>query len=107
VQLPSKGGVCAVFLCSARELAMQTTRELKKLVVGTKFRVRVMTKTLAACNDFSNVPCDILVSTPLRLDFLLKESKINLSEYGILPSIKVTRTLSFSVKVAVSLKLSK
>jgi hypothetical protein len=41
------------------------------------------------------------------LDFLLKESKINLSEYGILTSIKVTRTLSFSVKVAVSLKLSK
>lgn len=95
MQLPSKGGVRAVILCPARELAMQTTRELKKLVVGTKFRVRVMTKTLAACNDFSNVPCDILVSTPLRLDFLLKESKINLSEYGILTSIKVTRTLVF------------
>lgn len=86
--MPTKDGVRAVILCPTRELAMQTTRELKKLIVGTKFRVRVMTKAVASCNDFSNLPCDILVSTPLRLDFLLRESKIDLSRYG-LKSVKL------------------
>lgn len=79
-QVPSKEGLRALVLCPTRELALQTTRELKKLTVGTKFRVRVMTKALASCNDFSKLPCDILVSTPLRLDALLKESKIDLSK---------------------------
>ncbi len=79
--MPSKDGVRAVILCPTRELALQTTRELKKLIVGKKFRVRVMTKALARCSDFSKLPCDILVSTPLRLDALLKESKIDLGRY--------------------------
>lgn len=79
-QVPSKEGLRALVLCPTRELALQTTRELKKLTVGTKFRVRVMTKALASCNDFSKLPSDILVSTPLRLDALLKESKIDLSK---------------------------
>ncbi|CAM6006960.1 unnamed protein product [Sphagnum balticum] len=78
LKVPSKDGVRAVILCPTRELALQTTRELKKLIVGKKFRVRVMTKALARCSDFSKLPCDILVSTPLRLDALLKESKIDL-----------------------------
>jgi superfamily II DNA/RNA helicase len=78
-QVPSKEGLRALILCPTRELALQTTRELKKLTAGTKFRVRVMSKALASCNDFSKLPCDILVSTPLRLDALLKESKIDLS----------------------------
>lgn len=83
-QVPSKEGLRALVLCPTRELALQTTRELKKLTVGTKFRVRVMTKALALCNDFSNLPCDILVSTPLRLDALLKGSKIDLSKVEFL-----------------------
>lgn len=84
LRVPSKEGLRALVLCPTRELALQTTRELKKLTVGTKFRVRVMTKALASCNDFSKLPCDILVSTPLRLDALLKESKIDLSKVEFL-----------------------
>ncbi|XP_024386499.1 DEAD-box ATP-dependent RNA helicase 57 [Physcomitrium patens] len=84
LRVPSKEGLRALVLCPTRELALQTTRELKKLTVGTKFRVRVMTKALALCNDFSNLPCDILVSTPLRLDALLKGSKIDLSKVEFL-----------------------
>ncbi|KAG0597590.1 hypothetical protein M758_12G007200 [Ceratodon purpureus] len=84
LRVPSKEGLRALVLCPTRELALQTTRELKKLIVSTKFRVRVMTKALASCNDFSKLPCDILVSTPLRLDALLKESKIDLSKVEFL-----------------------
>ena len=80
IQMPSKEGLRALVLCPTRELALQTTRELKKLTAGTKFRVRVMTKALASCNDSSKLPCDILVSPPLRLGVLLKQSKIDLSK---------------------------
>eukprot|EP01018_Ginkgo_biloba_P026041 Gb_03067 [translate_table: standard] len=82
----SKDGIRAVILCPTRELAAQTTRECKKLIIGRKFRVRLMTKTLARCADFEKLPCDILVSTPLLLDSVLKKGKLDLSrvEYLIL-----------------------
>ncbi|KAH9308001.1 hypothetical protein KI387_035912 [Taxus chinensis] len=83
---PSKDGIRAVVLCPSRELAAQTTRECIKLTEGRKFRVKLMTKTLARCADFEKLSVDILVSTPLRLDFVLSEGKLNLSsvEYLIL-----------------------
>lgn len=82
----SKNGIRAMILCPTRELAAQTTRECKKLIVGRKFRVRLMTKTLARCGDFEKLAADILVSTPLRLDYVLNKGKLDLSmvEYLIL-----------------------
>ncbi|GLJ06998.1 hypothetical protein SUGI_0055050 [Cryptomeria japonica] len=82
----SKDGIRAVILCPTRELAAQTTRECKKFIEGRKFRIRLMTKSLARCADFEKLPVDILVSTPLRLDFVLGKGKLNLSsvEYLIL-----------------------
>lgn len=86
LKVRSKNGIRAVILCPTRELAAQTTRECKKLIVGRKFCVRLMTKTLARCADFEKLAADILVSTPLRLDYVLNHGKLNLStvEYLIL-----------------------
>ncbi|GAQ79052.1 ATP-dependent RNA helicase [Klebsormidium nitens] len=79
LKAPSKDGVHAIILNPTRELALQTHRELKKLIQGRKFRARIMTKATATSVDFAASPCDILVSTPLRLDHLVKEQKIDLS----------------------------
>lgn len=86
LKVPSKDGIRAVVLCPTRELAKQITEEFKKLAKGKKFRIRLMTKSLSRCGDFRSLPCDILISTPLRLDFLLDQSKIDLSrvEYLVL-----------------------
>ncbi|OAY84109.1 DEAD-box ATP-dependent RNA helicase 57 [Ananas comosus] len=82
----TKDGVKAVILCPTRELAAQTTRECKKLAKGRKFYIKLMTKDLSRSGDFEKMHCDILVSTPLRLDFALRKRKLNLSrvEYLVL-----------------------
>ncbi|KAG1331741.1 DEAD-box ATP-dependent RNA helicase 57 [Cocos nucifera] len=82
----SKDGVKAVILCPTRELAAQTTRECKKLVKGRKFYIKLMTKELSRCGNFDKMPCDILISTPLRLDFAMRKRKLDLSrvEYLVL-----------------------
>ncbi|GLT87314.1 hypothetical protein SLE2022_054030 [Rubroshorea leprosula] len=79
-------GVRALILCPTRELAAQTTRESKKLARGKKFCIKLMTKELARNADFSKLPCDILISTPLRLHLAIKKRKIDLSrvEYLVL-----------------------
>ncbi|GBG65250.1 hypothetical protein CBR_g50292 [Chara braunii] len=73
------GELRAIVLSPTRELALQIHREVKKLTRGRKFRVRIMTKTTARCMDFKSTPCDILISTPLRLANLITEDKIDLS----------------------------
>lgn len=82
----SKEGVRAVILCPTRELASQTFRECKKLAKGKKFYIKLMTKQLANSAEFSKVPCDILISTPLRLKFAVTKRKLDLSrvEYLVL-----------------------
>ncbi|GAB4843008.1 hypothetical protein Ancab_012984 [Ancistrocladus abbreviatus] len=82
----SKDGVRAVVLCPTRELAAQTTRECKKFAKGKKFYIKSMTKNLAKGADFSKLPCDILISTPLRLAFAIRKRKLDLSrvEYLVL-----------------------
>ncbi|XP_042517839.1 DEAD-box ATP-dependent RNA helicase 57 [Macadamia integrifolia] len=82
----SKDGIRAVILCPTRELAAQTTRECKKLAKGKKFYIKLMTKELARSGNFEKMPCDILVSTPLRIQFALKKKKLDLSrvEYLVL-----------------------
>ncbi|XP_078171394.1 P-loop containing nucleoside triphosphate hydrolases superfamily protein isoform X2 [Carex rostrata] len=82
----SKDGIKAVILCPTRELAAQTVRECKKLTGGRKFKIKVMTKELSRSGDFTKIPCDILVSTPLRLDHSISQRKLDLSrvEYLVL-----------------------
>lgn len=80
-QHTSKDGIRAVILCPTRELAAQTTRECKKLAKGNKFYIKLMTKELARNADFSKVPCDILISTPLRLRLAIRKKKVNLSRW--------------------------
>ncbi|URD84578.1 DEAD-box ATP-dependent RNA helicase, partial [Musa troglodytarum] len=74
-----KNGVKAVVLCPTRELAAQTARECKKLVKGRKFYIKLMTKELSSCGDFEKMPCDLIISTPFRLDFAIRKRKLDLS----------------------------
>ncbi|XP_065014598.1 DEAD-box ATP-dependent RNA helicase 57-like [Musa acuminata AAA Group] len=74
-----KNGVQAVVLCPTRELAAQTARECKKLATGRKFYIKLMTKELSRCGDFEKMPCDIIISTPLRLDLAICKRKLDLS----------------------------
>uniref|UniRef100_A0A2P2M356 RNA helicase n=1 Tax=Rhizophora mucronata TaxID=61149 RepID=A0A2P2M356_RHIMU len=82
----SKNGIRAVILCPTRELAAQTTRECKKMAKGSKLRVRLMTKDLARSANFLKHHCDVLISTPLRLQLAIKKKNIDLSrvEYLVL-----------------------
>lgn len=75
----SKNGVKAVILCPTRELAAQTARECKKLAKGRKFYIKLMTKELSRSGNFEKMPCDIIISTPLRLDFVIRKRKLDLS----------------------------
>ncbi|KAJ3683852.1 hypothetical protein LUZ60_014079 [Juncus effusus] len=81
-----KDGIKAVILCPTRELASQITRECKKLAKGKKFKIKSMTKELSRSGDFTKIPCDILVSTPLRLDHAITKRNLDLSrvEYLVL-----------------------
>lgn len=79
-----KNGIRAVIICPTRELAAQTTRECKKIAVGKNFYTKLMTKELARSADFSKVRCDILVSTPLRLEFAIRKRKLDLSRVEFL-----------------------
>ncbi|CAA6662139.1 unnamed protein product [Spirodela intermedia] len=74
----------AIILCPTRELAAQTTRECKKLVKGKKFYIKLMTKELSRSNNFEKMHCDILVSTPLRLDYAIEKKKLDLSRVEFL-----------------------
>ncbi|XP_021770585.1 DEAD-box ATP-dependent RNA helicase 57-like [Chenopodium quinoa] len=79
-----KDRVRAVVLCPTRELAAQTARESKKLAQGKNFYIKLMTKELSRSADFSKVPCDILISTPLRLEFAIRKRKLDLSRVEFL-----------------------
>ncbi|KAH6802616.1 P-loop containing nucleoside triphosphate hydrolases superfamily protein [Perilla frutescens var. frutescens] len=80
----SKDGIRGVILCPTRELAAQTARECKKLVKGKKFYIKLMTKQLAKSADFSKQPCDILISTPFRVQFAVRKRKLDLSKVEFL-----------------------
>ncbi|GJN10836.1 hypothetical protein PR202_ga28966 [Eleusine coracana subsp. coracana] len=75
----SKGGVKAVVLCPTRELAAQTVRECKKLAERRKYYIKLMTKDLSKSGNFKDMHCDILVSTPLRLDHAVRKRDLDLS----------------------------
>ncbi|KAI8371678.1 P-loop containing nucleoside triphosphate hydrolase protein [Radiomyces spectabilis] len=79
---PEKAGYRALIIAPTRELAHQIDRELQKLAVGTKLRTNVLTKTTAADkaqDPQSRKKFDILITTPLRLVYAIKEDKVDLS----------------------------
>ncbi|XP_024119542.1 probable ATP-dependent RNA helicase DDX52 [Oryzias melastigma] len=73
---PANLGFRAVIISPTRELASQTYRELLRLSEGVGFRVHIIDKASLAAKKYgpqSNKKYDILVSTPNRLVFLLKQ----------------------------------
>ncbi|XP_068456902.1 probable ATP-dependent RNA helicase DDX52 [Clinocottus analis] len=76
LQQPANLGFRAVVISPTRELANQTYRELLRLSEGVGFRVHILDKASLAAKKYgpqSNKKYDILVSTPNRLVFLLKQ----------------------------------
>ncbi|XP_068187624.1 probable ATP-dependent RNA helicase DDX52 [Antennarius striatus] len=76
LQQPANLGFRAVIISPTRELASQTYRELLRLSEGLGFRVHMIDKASLAAKKYgpkSNKKYDILVSTPNRLIFLLKQ----------------------------------
>ncbi|XP_059207702.1 probable ATP-dependent RNA helicase DDX52 [Centropristis striata] len=76
LQQPANRGFRAVVISPTRELASQTYRELLRLSEGVGFRVHIIDKASLAAKKYgpqSNKKYDILVSTPNRLVFLLKQ----------------------------------
>ncbi|KAL0994976.1 hypothetical protein UPYG_G00130180 [Umbra pygmaea] len=73
---PTNLGFRALILSPTRELASQTHRELLRLSEGIGFRVHILDKAAMAAKKYgqnSSKKYDILVSTPNRLVFLLKQ----------------------------------
>ncbi|XP_060521054.1 DEAD box protein 52 homolog isoform X2 [Cylas formicarius] len=73
---PRKKGFRALILCPTYELARQTQRECIRLSEGRGFRIHIISKikkTLSQYGPSSNKGYDILITTPNRLCFLLKQ----------------------------------
>ncbi|CAG8568077.1 1592_t:CDS:10, partial [Ambispora leptoticha] len=78
---PEKMGYRALIISPTRELAQQIYREIKKLSIGKKFKICMLTKASAA--TIAQAPhlrqkFDILISTPLRLVHAITEENIEL-----------------------------
>ncbi|KAM6110781.1 putative ATP-dependent RNA helicase DDX52 [Pterocles gutturalis] len=73
---PRNKGFRALIISPTRELASQTHRELVRLAEGTGFRIHMIHKATEAAKKFgpkSSKKFDILVTTPNRLIYLLKQ----------------------------------
>ncbi|XP_054611514.1 probable ATP-dependent RNA helicase DDX52 [Dunckerocampus dactyliophorus] len=73
---PAKLGFRAVIISPTRELASQTYREMLRLSEGAGFRIHILDKASLAAKKYgpqSNKKYDVLISTPNRLVFLLKQ----------------------------------
>ncbi|ORX46308.1 P-loop containing nucleoside triphosphate hydrolase protein [Hesseltinella vesiculosa] len=77
-------GYRAVIVAPTRELAQQIGRELAKMTVGTKFKTHLLTKPMTAAEKVQTPEerqkYDILISTPMRLIFAVRESEVDLSK---------------------------
>ncbi|KAK3258742.1 hypothetical protein CYMTET_32223 [Cymbomonas tetramitiformis] len=80
LQAHKSEGVRALMLCPTRELALQLHRQLVLLLQGHPklFRSCVLSKANAGSADFANI--DLLFATPLRLNTLIQQEKIDLSK---------------------------
>ncbi|KAF6093263.1 DExD-box helicase 52 [Phyllostomus discolor] len=73
---PANKGFRALIISPTRELASQIHRELVKISEGTGFRIHMIHKAAVAAKKFgpkSSKKFDILVTTPNRLIYLLKQ----------------------------------
>nr|XP_058904617.1 probable ATP-dependent RNA helicase DDX52 isoform X4 [Kogia breviceps] len=73
---PTNKGFRALIISPTRELASQIHRELVKISEGTGFRIHMIHKATVAAKKFgpkSSKKFDILVTTPNRLIYLLKQ----------------------------------
>uniref|UniRef100_A0A8C0P4W5 Probable ATP-dependent RNA helicase DDX52 n=1 Tax=Canis lupus familiaris TaxID=9615 RepID=A0A8C0P4W5_CANLF len=73
---PTNKGFRALIISPTRELANQIHRELVKISEGTGFRIHMIHKAAVAAKKFgpkSSKKFDILVTTPNRLIYLLKQ----------------------------------
>nr|CAI5827021.1 unnamed protein product [Callosobruchus analis] len=73
---PERKGFRALILCPTRELAQQTQRECIRLSEGRGLRIHVISKikkALAQYGSTSSHKFDILITTPNRLCYLLKQ----------------------------------
>eukprot|EP00069_Balaena_mysticetus_P020540 bmy_02876T0 len=73
---PTNKGFRALIISPTRELASQIHRELIKISEGTGFRIHMIHKAAVAAKKFgpkSSKKFDILVTTPNRLIYLLKQ----------------------------------
>ncbi|XP_021783975.1 probable ATP-dependent RNA helicase DDX52 isoform X3 [Papio anubis] len=73
---PANRGFRALIISPTRELASQIHRELIKISEGTGFRIHMIHKAAVAAKKFgpkSSKKFDILVTTPNRLIYLLKQ----------------------------------
>ncbi|KAI9478770.1 MAG: P-loop containing nucleoside triphosphate hydrolase protein [Benjaminiella poitrasii] len=72
----------ALIIAPTRELAQQIAREANHLSQGTKLRIHVLAKATAADKSQradSKQKFDILITTPLRLVYAIKENEVDLS----------------------------
>ncbi|KAG0361320.1 RNA-dependent ATPase rok1 [Podila minutissima] len=78
---PEKVGYRAVVISPTRELATQIFNQIKKLSVGRKFKICMLTKATAATQGQAphlRQKYDILISTPLRLVHAIQQEKMEL-----------------------------
>ncbi|KAF9931812.1 RNA-dependent ATPase rok1 [Linnemannia zychae] len=78
---PEKVGYRAVIISPTRELATQIFNQIKKLSVGRKFKICMLTKATAATQGQAphlRQKYDILISTPLRLVHAIQQEKMEL-----------------------------
>ncbi|KAI9303451.1 P-loop containing nucleoside triphosphate hydrolase protein [Cunninghamella echinulata] len=79
-----KVGYRALIIAPTRELVQQIDRELSKLCNGTKIKTHLLTKPMTAAEK-AQLPeqrqkYDILISTPMRLIYAIKEKEIELNQ---------------------------
>ncbi|KAI8894526.1 P-loop containing nucleoside triphosphate hydrolase protein [Globomyces pollinis-pini] len=82
LKAPTKEGFRALIISPTRELASQIHRELLKLSANKPFKVCVLSKSSNLSNPnikSSFKTFDILITTPLRLVYALKEESIQLN----------------------------
>ncbi|KAG9295363.1 hypothetical protein G9A89_013392 [Geosiphon pyriformis] len=78
---PEKIGYRALIISPTRELAQQIYREIKKLSIGKKFKICMLTKATASTQAQAphlRQKFDILISTPLRLVHEIQQEHIKL-----------------------------
>lgn len=82
LKAPKVGGIRALVLAPTRELAGQIMRDITSLSLGKKFRICLLSKAVSAGLKLPNEDkIDILISTPLRLVYLIKNNQVSLNKY--------------------------